>query len=139
MSAIVKLREDWRTVDLPRTCKPPGGWVYILDYDHGVKIGTTGHLRTRMRDFERAFGGRPMLLATFAFEDPRHAYAVEQHAHWRLRRDKTYGEWFHCHPLDAVATVRACLEYTRPPSRMTPEEVSSAQAHYSLGLARRVA
>ena len=79
--------------------------LYVLDCDHGVKVGITWDIDDRLKGMQSAFGFRPALLATFDV-DPRYALLLEKICHWKLARFKTYGEWYHCHPLEALQTVR---------------------------------
>lgn len=93
---------------LQREAATGNSWLYVLDCDHGVKIGISSQsITTRINDLERATGmalhGRLVRVYTFKKRDT--AYRVEQMAHWYLRDARTRGEWFHCHPLEATHII----------------------------------
>lgn len=81
--------------------------VYVIDADHGVKIGITrfADVGARARDLERSAGQSLRILRTWPFTSAREAYDVERCAHALLADDRTIGEWFHTHPLVACATI----------------------------------
>lgn len=85
--------------------------LYVLDCDHGVKIGMTNHLDARLGHFERMFGFAPHLLRAWEFESRFRAYIIEQQVHVLLRDCRTMGEWFHCHPLEAVDAVERSVRW----------------------------
>lgn len=79
--------------------------LYVLDADHGTKIGITSQtIAQRVDDLTRGSGFRPAIVATWEVE-PLRARMLEGCAHWLLRDSRTVGEWFHCHPLEAKAVV----------------------------------
>jgi hypothetical protein len=84
--------------------------VYVLDCDHGVKVGITSHLDARLGHFQHMFGFAPRLLRTWDFDLRFSALTVEQDVHEDLRDCRTVGEWFHCHPLEAVEAVERSIQ-----------------------------
>jgi len=89
--------------------------LYVLDADHGTKVGiTTQTIEQRVDDLRRGSGFEARVVATFDFVNAVEARTVERIAHWLLRDDRTHGEWFHTHPLVAADAVRrACQGPTR--------------------------
>lgn len=83
--------------------------VYVLDADQGVKVGISASLEHRCADLERAFGMPFTVLRSWEFASRQKAWQVEQHVHLLLAESRTFGEWFHCHPLEAVAAVDRAL------------------------------
>jgi hypothetical protein len=79
--------------------------VYVLDADHGTKIGMSAGDGTKRLASYRTFGHEPTLVRLFVFETAREARGVERLAHRLLRPDRKEGEWFWSHPLDAVTAV----------------------------------
>lgn len=81
--------------------------VYLLDCDHGIKIGITAQtLQRRLDDLARGSGLTDILVTrTWTFGNWRGAYEVERTAHLLLRSDRTVGEWFHTHPLVAAGVI----------------------------------
>ena len=114
----------------------PGHSVYVLDCDHGVKIGITASVAGRLRDIERGSGFRPVLFKTWRLGSRDEAGQVERGAHWLLRESRTTGEWFHCHPIEAADAVERCIRYGPPlGASLTGEEAENVRA----ALARRAA
>jgi hypothetical protein len=91
-----------------------GHVVYVLDCDHGVKVGITYDLADRIRDLARASGIQPAVVRTYPVGSKSEAWRVESIAHWYLRDTRTVGEWFHCHPFDAIAAVERALRHPVP-------------------------
>lgn len=87
--------------------------LYVLDCDHGTKVGITIQtIEMRLRDLSRASGLTDIrVVKTWDFEDRSAAYNVEQQAHWLLRDTRTVGEWFHCHPLEACDAVDQVMRH----------------------------
>lgn len=84
--------------------------VYVAEADHGVKIGITiGEIEKRLTDLARASGLHPVLVRTWRLRSRSDAWQTEQIAHWLLRDTRTVGEWFHCHPFEAVEAVERAL------------------------------
>lgn len=90
-----------------------GYWVYVLDADYGVKVGLTGSLARRLNDFERALGFPPTLVRAWPFRRRSDAWEIEQTTHVLLADSRTSGEWFQCHPFDAVAAVERARRMPR--------------------------
>lgn len=87
--------------------------VYVFDCDHGVKVGITYDIDSRCADLERGFGTPFRPLRVWHFKSRQGAWEIEQHAHLLLAEWGTYGEWFHCHPLEAVDAVELAMRSTR--------------------------
>ena len=84
--------------------------LYVLDADHGTKVGITiQSVEQRVADLARGAGFTPRVVATWPVENAEHARRIEQLAHWLLRDTRTMGEWFHCHPVEAVAAVEKAM------------------------------
>ncbi len=84
-------------------------YVYVLDCDHGVKVGITRDLHGRLADLERGYGHPFELLRWWSVASRQRAWLVEQSAHHLLADCRTTGEWFHCHPLEACDLVERVL------------------------------
>lgn len=98
--------------------------IYVLDADHGTKLGVTEQtIEQRVADLTRGAGFEATVVATFTVPQAE-ARRVERVAHWLLDDARTVGEWFHCHPLEAVDAVRkamrggAYLSYLRAMDRV---------------------
>lgn len=84
--------------------------VYVLDADQGTKVGMSALSdQARLSDIQRGCGMTFRVVQMFEFEKRQEAYRVEQLAHYFLRADRHIGEWFWCHPLDAVAAVECAI------------------------------
>jgi hypothetical protein len=80
--------------------------IYVLEADHGVKVGITIQtIEERVSDLQRATGLHVDVVRTWPVETRSLAYTIEQAAHWLLRDTRTHGEWFHCHPFHACDVV----------------------------------
>jgi hypothetical protein len=94
--------------------KNVAAWVYVLDCEHAVKIGSTTDLRIRGRQFRAHGQQRWEPIAVYPMESKARAFQIEADAHRALRLCKLRGEreWFHCHPLDATAAVDRAIRAT---------------------------
>jgi hypothetical protein len=89
--------------------------LYVLDADHGTKVGITIQpIEQRVADLARGSGFHPIVVRTWEFEKRERAYQIEQITHWRLRDTRTVGEWFHCHPLEACDAVEHSIRHGFP-------------------------
>lgn len=95
--------------------------LYVLDCDHGTKVGITIQtIEQRIDDLERGSGLRDIrLVRTWDFDSHGLAYQVEHAAHWILRDTRTVGEWFHCHPIEACSVVDDLIAHGLPLLEMT--------------------
>lgn len=78
--------------------------VYVIDCDQGTKIGITQDIASRLREIGRASGHTPRLFRMFEMP-AKQATIVEAWAHRELDADRTVGEWFHTHPVEAADVV----------------------------------
>lgn len=83
--------------------------VYAVENDYGVKVGVTNDVINRRRELERSCGGPVRLLRSWDMPTRERAKLVEAWTHWRLREDRTVGEWFYTHPLTACAVVESVI------------------------------
>jgi hypothetical protein len=84
--------------------------LYVLDLDHGTKVGITSQtIEERVADLRNGSGFEARVVATFPVADYDEARKIERVAHWLLRADRTHGEWFHTHPLIAVDAVKRAM------------------------------
>lgn len=84
----------------------PAALVYVIECDHGVKVGITiDSVERRVAEIGRATGLTPAVVRTYKMATRSRAWEVEQAAHWILRDSRTVGEWFHCHPFEACDAV----------------------------------
>lgn len=83
------------------------GMVYVLDADHGVKIGVTRWATPEQRqlEIERTAGMRIPIIRAWGFGSYALACRIEKAAHAELADTRTIGEWFHCHPLEACDVI----------------------------------
>lgn len=79
--------------------------VYVIEYDHGTKVGITENLEGRLEDFRRGYGAEPLLVAAFTVASRRDARAIELWTLVEHASDVTVSEWMHAHPLEVAATV----------------------------------
>jgi hypothetical protein len=83
------------------------GMVYVIDADHGVKVGVTrwADPEVRQRSIECTAGMPMPIIRAWSFGSYALACRVEKAAHAALADTRTIGEWFHCHPLEACDAV----------------------------------
>lgn len=106
--------------------------VYVIDCDHGTKIGITNYptVERRKADLERGYGQEFRVIKTWPFKSRSSAYEVEQAAHRLLAGDRTIGEWFHTHPLEACALIDGLVAHGIPiAGRVGYEEAARIRAH----------
>jgi hypothetical protein len=108
--------------------------VYVIDTDHGVKVGITKlGIESRLSDLQRGSG---LLNATVVRtwlvrgEGWTGGRAIERGAHWILRESRTIGEWFHCHPLEACDAVDRCIRKGVPPEALFGAEDAAVVRRY---------
>lgn len=87
------------------------GLVYVLDADHGVKVGITQQtIEQRVDDLRRSSG---LVEITVTRVWPRAKWSdarmIERAAHGLLDECRTVGEWFHCHPFEACDAVERAI------------------------------
>lgn len=88
--------------------------VYVLDADHGTKIGMSGgDGLQRLAGLRAGSGGGFEVFRVFEFASGREAFAVERLAHKILRQDHKGSEWFWCHPLVAVEAIHRAWRASR--------------------------
>lgn len=89
-------------------------FVYVIDGPHAVKVGQSTTPEKRLRELQFATGHSDLTLASVWALSSSEAYRVERLAHALLARFRNgHGEWFDCHPLDAVAAVRYAVSKKR--------------------------
>lgn len=111
MTATLLERIDERRIVAVTPIEAAEAWIYVIECDHGVKIGLTkSDPIFRFSDLERAIGTKPTVIRVFPVPTRSEAYQVEQAAHWHFATVRTLGEWFHCHPIEAADTVQRFLK-----------------------------
>lgn len=87
--------------------------LYVLDCDHGTKVGITIQtIEERVKDLSRGSGLVDIrVVRTWPFKTRSAAYDIEQKTHWVLRETRTVGEWFHCHPFEACDAVEQVMRH----------------------------
>jgi hypothetical protein len=87
--------------------------IYFVRSNGLVKIGYSKHVAQRVRALRT--GSSVPLELWFSFDGTRE---LEKELHWRFRRDRSHGEWFHLSP--------AILEYASPFAGLTSNTCEKA-------------
>src|ERR1700730_4577117 len=81
----------------------PGSYIYVVNGDHGIKIGVTKNPDGRLAQLRTGSAAK----IDYAYIAPTSGdpYAIERQAHAMLDRYRLNGEWFDVSPELAIAAV----------------------------------
>lgn len=108
--------------------------LYVLDCDHGVKVGITAQtVEERLDHLRRGAGLLDIrVVRTWQFTSRARALEVERATHWLLRETRTVAEWFHCHPIEACSVIDDVIAHGAPVAEMLlgGEGAARAREHW---------